>query len=217
LEEFTITRIVELRQYTLHPGRRDELIELFEREFVESQEAAGITLIGLFRDARRPERFVWLRGFAEMESRREALARFYDGDVWRLHRDAANATMIDSDNVLLLRPTDYEAEVDLSSMRVRAPLLCLTYSFADEGELKAFAAEFADRHRAQLERNGGSILATFVTEPSENTFPRLPVRDGEHTFVALSSGVALDDIASIEVQPAEVAELLPTTRSRMHY
>jgi hypothetical protein len=217
LEAFTITRIVELRQYTLHPGRRDELIDLFEREFIESQEAAGITLIGLFRDARRPERFVWLRGFAEMESRRKALARFYDGAVWRQHRDAANATMVDSDNVFLLRLENSAEEAELSRTCVRAPLFCLTYSFTNEDELKAFAEEFAARHRAELERNGGSILATFVTEPSENTFPRLPVREGEHTFVALSGGVALDEVASIEVQPAEVAELLPTKRSRIHY
>ncbi|WP_406513549.1 hypothetical protein [Streptomyces sp. NBC_00161] len=35
--------IVELRQYTLHPGARDTLIALFEREFVAGQEAAGMT------------------------------------------------------------------------------------------------------------------------------------------------------------------------------
>ncbi len=27
--------VVELRQYTLHPGKRDILIELFDREFIE--------------------------------------------------------------------------------------------------------------------------------------------------------------------------------------
>ena len=32
--------ILELRMYTLHPGRRDELIRLFEREFVEAEQAA---------------------------------------------------------------------------------------------------------------------------------------------------------------------------------
>jgi hypothetical protein len=42
--------VIELRQYTLHPGRRDELITLFEREFVETQEAEGIDLIGQFVD-----------------------------------------------------------------------------------------------------------------------------------------------------------------------
>lgn len=58
--------IIELRQYTLHPGRRDELIELFDREFVETQEDAGIVVLGQFRDLDAPDRFVWLRGFRDM-------------------------------------------------------------------------------------------------------------------------------------------------------
>jgi hypothetical protein len=53
--------LVELRQYTLHPGRRDELIDLFEREFVETQEACCMTVIGHFRDLDAADRFVWLR------------------------------------------------------------------------------------------------------------------------------------------------------------
>ena len=96
--------VLELRQYTLHPGRRDELIGLFEREFVESQEAVGIELVGTFRDLDRPDRFVWVRGFPDMPSRAASLQAFYGGPVWAAHREAANATMIDSDNVLLLRP-----------------------------------------------------------------------------------------------------------------
>jgi hypothetical protein len=39
-----------------------------------------------------------------MESRALSLAAFYGGPVWKAHSAAANATMIDSDNVLLLRP-----------------------------------------------------------------------------------------------------------------
>eukprot|EP01036_Dinobryon_divergens_P006801 gene6801-9042_t len=96
--------IVELRQYTLHPGRRDTLIELFDREFVETQEATGMHVLGQFRDLDDEQRFVWLRGFDSMESRRVSLEAFYGGPAWQAHREAANATMLDSDNVLLLRP-----------------------------------------------------------------------------------------------------------------
>jgi NIPSNAP len=96
--------VVELRQYTLHPGKRDVLIDLFDREFIEPQEALGIKVIGQFRDLDRSDRFVWLRGFHDMTSRAKALTDFYSGPVWKAHREAANATMIDSDNVLLLRP-----------------------------------------------------------------------------------------------------------------
>ena len=95
--------IVELRRYTLHPGRRDELIDLFDREFVEPQEALGMAVLGQFRDLDRPDMFVWLRGFADMATRREGLRDFYSGPDWKRHSSAANATMIDSDDVLLLR------------------------------------------------------------------------------------------------------------------
>jgi len=96
--------VVEFRQYTLHPGKRDILIELFYREFVESQEAVGMRVIGQFRDLDDPNRFVWLIGFRDMPLRAQALKEFYGGPVWKEHREAANATMVDSDNVLLLRP-----------------------------------------------------------------------------------------------------------------
>src|SRR6267143_6869152 len=96
--------VVELRQYTLHPGKRDVLIDLFDREFIESQEALGIKVIGQFRDLDHQDRFVWLRGFRDMTSRAKALSDFYGGPVWKAQREAANETMIDSDNVLLLHP-----------------------------------------------------------------------------------------------------------------
>ena len=96
--------VVELRQYTLHPSRRDDLIELFDREFVETQEAAGMHIVGQFRDLDDPDRFVWIRGFTDMSSRDAALQDFYGGPVWKEHRAAAASTMIDSDDVLLLKP-----------------------------------------------------------------------------------------------------------------
>jgi hypothetical protein len=63
-----------------------------------------MTLVGQFRDLDEPNRFVWLRGLADMPSRARSLEGFYGGAVWKAHREAANATMIDSDNLLLLRP-----------------------------------------------------------------------------------------------------------------
>src|SRR5260370_17117922 len=96
--------VVELRQYTLNPGQREVLIDLFDREFVESQEAAGMMILGQFRDTDDPDRFVWLRGFSDMPGRAKALDRFYTGPVWRAHSPQATATMIDSDDMLPLRP-----------------------------------------------------------------------------------------------------------------
>jgi hypothetical protein len=49
-------------------------------------------------------------GGANPARRAEALAAFYSGPVWQEHHDAANATMIDSDDVLLLRPAWHGAD-----------------------------------------------------------------------------------------------------------
>lgn len=107
--------IIELRQYTMQPGQRETLIAIFERHFIEAQEALGMTVFGQFRDRVRADRFVFLRGFPDMASRQHSLERFYDGDVWAAQRDAANATMIDWHDVLLLRPARPETAFDVSA------------------------------------------------------------------------------------------------------
>jgi NIPSNAP len=96
--------VVELRQYTTHPGTRDTLVRVFEQHLIEDQERCGMRVLGQFRDLGDPDRFVWLRGFADMAARTRALEAFYSGPVWLKHRDEANATMIDHTNVLLLKP-----------------------------------------------------------------------------------------------------------------
>jgi quinol monooxygenase YgiN len=187
--EATCCPVAELRQYTLHPGRRDELIALFEREFVESQEAAGMQLLGQFRDLDAPERFVWLRGFPDIQARARALAAFYDGPVWRAHRDAANATMVDSDNVLLLRPaapaSGFVLARDRSAadapLRAAGLVVATLYAFDAEVDLD-FLDFFARELRPAFAAAGAPCIASFVTETAANTFPRLPVREGEHVF-----------------------------------
>jgi hypothetical protein len=57
-------------------------------------------VIAQFCDLNNQDRFVWLRGFRDMASRTGQLQAFYGGPVWKAHRDAANATMIDRGNAM---------------------------------------------------------------------------------------------------------------------
>jgi hypothetical protein len=187
----TCCLIVELRQYTLHPGKRGVLIDLFDREFVESQEALGMNVIGQFRDLDNPDRFVWLRGFRDMPSRAQALKDFYGGPVWKAHRETANATMIDSDNVLLLHPaTPTSAFVFGDKQRpragadeIRSELIVATIYYLDAPVDAGFVEFFEETVKPAVIGSGATVLAYFVTEHTENTFPALPVREGENVFV----------------------------------
>lgn len=171
--------IVELRRYVMRPGRRDELIELFEREFVAGQERCGIQVVGHYRDLGDPDAFVWLRQFPDMESRRRSLEAFYvESQTWRDNRDAANATMIDSDNVLLLRPALPGSGFKNGALeRSRAGVIAVSIFMLSEP---------ANGSLADIAHAAGEC-AVFVTEEHPNTFPRLPVREGEWALVAVGA------------------------------
>src|SRR5881398_2644103 len=236
--------IVELRQYTLHPGKRDVLIDLFEREFIETQEAVGIKVIGQFRDVDDPDRFVWLRGFRNMVSRAKALQDFYGGPVWKAHREAANATMVDSDNVLLLHPATPVSGFSLENMKrppvdtdkVPSSLIVATIYYFEAPVTADFVDFFEHTLKPVAKSLGGAVSAYFVTENSENTFPALPVREGENVFVwfsifqdsvayenygaALSRseqwrGEVLKGLAHYLRSAPEVLKLSPTARSQL--
>lgn len=193
--------IVELRQYTLRPGARDTLIDLFEREFVTGQEAAGITVGGRFRDLDDPDRFVWLRSFPDMAARERALHAFYAGPVWQAHREAANATMLDSDDVLLLRGPGFAAP------DTGGPVVA---TLCHPRDAAAFAGEFERRLRPALTAAGSPPLAVHRTEHAENTFPALPVRTGEEVFLWFTAGEA--DLPGLP-DGADLADLAAHLRS----
>lgn len=224
--------IVELRQYTLHEGQTNALIDLFEQEFIEPQEALGMKIIGTFRDFDRANRFVWLRGFEDMESRLRGLAEFYDGDVWKAHRETANATMIDSDNVLLVRALSPAARFHGSpgsrEGSGRDSVLAATIYYL-KSDPEDFAKLFEDQVKAKLEEAGVPVLAWFVSAKEANNYPRLPVREGEHVLLwfgrfddwetheskASVIADAQSPLSGHFAQPLEVLRLVPTERSEL--
>jgi hypothetical protein len=210
------TPIVELRQYALRPGRRDELIDLFDSKLVEPQEADGMSVIGQFRDLDRPDRFVWLRGFPSMDARRASLEAFYTGPVWKAHSKAANATMLETDDVLLLRPAspDFAFRLDRSTRATDAcgegPGLVTATILDLDGADPAQAVERVEPPE------GGSLLGCLVTEPSPNTFPALPVREDENVLVWFAG---YRDRRALDLALRETRQLLrlaPTSRSLLH-
>jgi NIPSNAP len=223
--------VLELRQYTLKPNQREVLIDLFERHFIESQEAVGMTLVGQFRDRRRADRFVWLRGFSNMESRHKALEAFYGGPVWAAHKTEANNTMEDSNDVLLLKPARPEL-----AFRIAAPTGTPSHDGAPSTVLAGIYqtlqpadAQLVSRFERQialiLQANRVKVEGVFVTESARNTFTRLPVREGEHVLVWFgvvqdpgSSPEWIDRLASmtaLDNRPVALLQLEPTPRSSL--
>lgn len=228
----TANTVYELRRYRLKPGSFEALTTLFEREFIETQEAVGITINGIYRDLEDPDAFVWIRSFPDMENRARALEAFYGGPTWEKWGAEANVTMLNSDNVLLMRPIGTPFPLERRSSG-ECPIDISTCSLAP-GQAEDFARRWSDEALPILTSAGARVDAAFVSEHSPNTFPRLPVREGETVFVWVA---AFSDQASKEVyqskleadsdwrqlmfpwldkqlwRPLETVSLSPTTRS----
>lgn len=239
------TSVVELRQYKILPGKRDEMITLFEREFVESQEVVGARLVGQFRDQHDPDRFTWIREFADMDKRERALSAFYFGPVWTAHRNEANAMLDDNDNVLLLRPAAAGLDFNETYLKPRAApgaspapagvvVVSIHYLWKDPAQ--EFVRFFVEQVRPQLEASGVPVIGAFVPERTPNNFPRLVVRQAENVFVwfarapdiaafraamgrAMAGKAWAHDIAprlqNFEERATQVLELAPTPRSEL--
>jgi hypothetical protein len=138
-----------------------------------------------------------------METRSAALEAFYGGSAWKKFGSATNSTMVNSDNVLLLKPAGNlqpfrhrpPATPELASHRsCPGTIVITTCPLAPHTEAD-FAALFESEVCALLTRAGARIEATFDVERAANTFARLPVRDGETVFLwvsAFTDGAALN-------------------------
>jgi hypothetical protein len=229
--------VFELRDYTCRPGRRDDLVAMFERLFLDPLEAGGSHVAATFRDLDQDDRWLWIRCFESMATRKLALRAFYNSALWLKHRAECNATIMDSDNVLLLRLhagdtlREDRAAIDATAIP-RAVFALDTYFPEDEAK---FAAAFETHAMGTLSAVDAAPLASFVTEHAENNYKRLPIRAGETVFVTLTRfasqaahkraraalaaspdwAKAQRKLAQLCIQPSEHRRLQATPRSSL--
>jgi hypothetical protein len=192
-------RVIELRNYRLQAGRTGDFIRYFEEHFLFSQRDHGMHVLGQFAVVDAPDRFVWIRGFEDMDARRRGLSGFYGGPVWQARRAETNAMIRDSDDVHLLRPLGLSAAlVGALSLEDRAAapagavppgegLVAVDFYRAEPGALSSLIGLFERRVRPALVAEGHRVLGHFVAELTPNDYPRLPVVQDPDLLVVLSA------------------------------
>ncbi|WP_348642287.1 hypothetical protein [Mesorhizobium sp. B2-4-14] len=155
--------------------------------------------------------------------------------------------MIDSDDVLLLKPAWAGAGLDLSGAeragssfgekplrnKRLAGLVVIWIHHLRPGAEAGFIGRFEAEAAPVLTASGAPLLAAFVTEHAENSFPRLPVRTNESVFVSILGFETAEAQARHETvlatspgweaflgkaepdltKPTEILRLSPTSRS----
>ena len=167
-------------------------------------------------------------------------AAFYYGPLWKEHKKTLNDLIIDSDNVMLLRPLSPERgvpvlpAVDPVTEANGAQGIVVAQIFAVKANsVEAFAKE-AETTFARYRATGAREAGVMVTLDVNNDFPQLPIRtdgpylvwlgilkdnqmlENDFTPVAQRSLQSLSATGLLRGTP-ELVVLEPTHRSRLRW
>ncbi len=230
--------VIELRRYSIKPGEREHFAQCFESYFPEAFQQLGALVFGQFLERGNGSMFTWLRGFHDMDARATVCASMYYGPLWKEHRQTMNRRLIDSDNVLLLRPikgsipvlpaVDPVAEPHGARGVVVAQIFSVRPDRVDA--LAEHAAPWFERYQAA----GVRELAILATHGERNNFPQHPVRedgpflvwlglfDGDAAVTSAVEAIADESAQSLTAggllrgQP-ELMVMDPSPRSRLRW
>jgi hypothetical protein len=180
-------QVIEFRRYTVKEGKREHFAEYFESYFPEAFQQMGAMAFGQFFERKNPVGFTWIRGFKNTDARAIVNAGFYYGPLWREHASTMNSLMVDSDNVLLLRPLSPERgvsvlpSVDPVTEGKGAQGVVVAQIFAVKANSVDAFAQQAEATFAGYRAAGAREAGVLITLDAPNNFPQLPVRtDGPY-------------------------------------
>lgn len=187
-------KVLELRNYLLKPDMADEFSSYFNKHFVKPMTELGGYTLGQFQIKDVKDRFVWLRGFTDMSTRVKFLNDFYvNSSSWKEFGPGANAMIINSDNVYLLRPINTgqnkaeQGEAINSNFLQAGKDITVIDFYVCNSTLDKTIDLFYTSYLPFLKTLNVEDISLWVSEMTENDFPRLPVFQDTNLLLTISN------------------------------
>jgi hypothetical protein len=186
-------KVIELRNYLVRQGRRDEFINLFEENFVQSQNILGGYILGQYRVKGADDNFFWIRGFKDMTARYKYLNDFYFGSPsWKQHKAEANSMLLNNDNVYLLQPLNFkersagaESVFNTSWFGQEKGIAVIDFYVSNTKRDKLI--EFVEKkYLAVLKSSKIEDPSFWISETTPNDFTGLPVFQDKNLLVQIT-------------------------------
>ncbi len=186
-------KVIELRNYLVRRGRRDEFINLFEENFVQSQNILGGYILGQYRVKGADDNFFWIRGFRDMPARYKFLNDFYYGSpAWKQHKSEANSMLLNNDNVYLLKPLNLkdsanDAELSFNTSWFGQEKGIAVVDFCTSNTKRDKLIDFVKKKYAAI-LNASKIenSSFWMSEMTPNDFTGLPVFQDTNLLVQIT-------------------------------
>ena len=193
-------RVLELRNYLLKPNTSEGFRKLFNEQFVQPMHVLGGHTVGQFRIDSVEDHFVWMRGYKDMQVRLKFLNDFYLGDG---------------------KLSETGSSIKQSTLAKEKAVVVVDF-YVCNGQLQDGIDLIKGRYLPFMNSIGVSDITLWISEMSENEFPRLPAFQDKNLLVTISVYKDKGDYESkIKKADAPEADLknrmleVITTRSRL--
>lgn len=214
-----IIKSIELRNYTLLENMRDKFSSYMDRIIIPRQGELGGYLMNAFSLNQASDHYVWIRGFASMQSRSKFMKDFYYSDYWKQNAAECNSMLMDSYDVHLLKPllikgtaVDTTSGIKLGTLKEPDGITVATY-YVTKDKRKELINLMATGQLNILKKAGGNVLALLISETQENDYTRQHVYQDPNLLVVLTH---FRDVAAYEAATKLQAVLTPdAVKNRM--
>ena len=212
-------KVLELRNYLLKPNMADAFGNYFNNHFVQPMTELGGYTLGQFKMSGVNDRFIWLRGFTDMSTRVKFLNDFYvHSPVWKEFGSGANDMMINSDNVYLLRPLNNNKNSKEQSDGINSNLLktdkgvIVVDFYICNSTLDKVINLFNSAYVPFLKTLDIHNSSLWVSEMSENDFPRLPAFQDKNLLLTITT---YKDENEYEIKQKQINSMMTELRNSM--
>lgn len=184
--------IIEIRNYLLKPGQRDNYVERFETYLIDTLNVYGNYILGQYKVKGAPDNFVWIRGFENMPARKTAMESFFSSAHWEKHKNIPGDLLVGYTNVHLLKPLYLTEELNINEKKFPTdwfgnPKGVALVDFYVANGMRDQFIEFVNKKYDSLVRAVGvKDISYWVSETSPNNYPNLPVFQDKNLLVSIT-------------------------------
>jgi hypothetical protein len=183
-------QVLELRNYVITEGKRDEFIDSFKVAVEDYQNARGAYILGLYNVKGAENNFFWFRGYDSMPARKKAMEAVYSSPSWPAIGSMTQKFVINFQNVHLLKPFDINTADTVSGVEAawfdKPHGVAVIDFYIGNGTRPALIEYVRKTYHNLLISAGVKDITYWIAEDKPNNYPQHPVFQDSNALVSIS-------------------------------
>lgn len=182
--------VLELRNYVIAEGGRDQFIDSFKTSVEDYQNAKGAYILGLYKVKDAENNFFWLRGYDSMAARKKAMEAVYSSPEWPGISRMTQKYVINFYNVHLVKPFDINTGDSVSGVdaiwfdkRKGVTVIDFYTGNGTRGDVINYVRE---TYHNLLMSAGVKDITYWIAEDQPNNYPQHPVFQDSNSLISIS-------------------------------